>query len=98
VCVETDLTVRVKPYVEVCHGKSDIVFVVDSSGSIDDSDILNWERVKNFTKSVVELLDIGRDNVRIGLVLFGNEAHIQFYLDSYYDVENMNAAIDRSKV
>jgi len=79
-----------------CHAKADIVFVVDSSGSINEHDKGNWQRVKNFAKSIVGKLDVGEDRVRVGMVEFGNRGHVQFYLNSHYDIPAITEDIDRS--
>ena len=79
----------------VCNEMADIVFVVDSSGSINEGDPDNWSRLKNFTKMVVDQLKIGRNDVRIGMVEFGNEAHIQFYLNTHYNADDIKADIER---
>jgi len=79
-----------------CHAVADIVFVVDSSGSINEHDKGNWDRVKNFASSMVGKLDVGRDRVRVGMVLFGNEGFVQFYLNSHYNVADITEDIARS--
>ena len=72
------------------------MFVVDSSGSINEHDKGNWARVKNFAKSVVGKLDIGMDRVRVGMVEFGNEGFVQFYLNSHDNIPDITEDIDRS--
>ena len=79
-----------------CHSRADIVFVVDSSGSINEQDPSNWDRVKNFAKSIVAKLDVGEDRVRVGMVEFGNRGWVQFYLNSHYNIPDITADIDRS--
>ena len=79
-----------------CHSRADIVFVVDSSGSINEHDSANWGRVKEFAKSVVRQLDVAEDRVRVGMVEFGNEAWIQFHLNEHDNADDINADIDRS--
>jgi len=81
-----------------CHAKADIVFVVDSSGSINEQDQGNWDRVKNFAKSIVGKLDVGEDRVRVGMVEFGNEAWIQFHLNAHDNIADITDDIDRSVV
>lgn len=71
------------------------MFVVDSSGSIKEEDPRNWDRLKNFTKDIVDQLIIGKHQVRVGMVEFGNEAHVQFYLNSHYNARDIKADIDR---
>ena len=79
-----------------CRARADVVFVVDSSGSINEHDKGNWDRVKNFAKSIVRKLDIGRDRIRVGMVEFGNEGSVHFYLNQHYNIPDMTEDIDRS--
>ena len=50
----------------VCHRQADISFVVDSSGSINDADRGNFDRVKKFMKNIVQELEVGEYQTRIG--------------------------------
>ena len=48
--------------------KSDIVFVVDSSGSIYR---VNWPLIINFMRQLVNDFQIGPDRTQVGVTLFG---------------------------
>lgn len=62
----------------------DLVFVVDSSGSINEKDPSNWDTVLNFIERVTDRFQtIGGDGVRIGLVVYSNEAYVEFTLNQY---------------
>lgn len=54
---------------------ADVAFVVDNSGSIRDSQVPgepdNWDVVVRFLRDLVQLLEVGSDRTRIGLVEFG---------------------------
>ena len=55
----------------VCRRVLDIVFVVDSSGSIRDyNERDNWNLTKNFLEDLVNNLDVGPDMVRGNLQAF----------------------------
>ena len=60
--------------------QADIVFVVDSSGSIGYN---NFEKVKVFLQGLVNSLDIGQDLTRVGLLLFNDKQTWEFRLDQY---------------
>ena len=70
---------------------ADIVFVLDSSGSIGLAD---WDRVLNFTKSIVSDFVIGSNNVHIGVNYYGNSAILAFNLDTYDTEADVMDAID----
>ncbi len=71
---------------------ADIVFVVDSSGSIRDKGFENWDIMLNFVADIVAALPIGRDAVRIGMVVYSNDARNEFFLDTDF---NQNSIINR---
>ena len=58
----------------------DLVFVVDSSGSINDDDPTNFAKVKNFIKAMIDSLDLL--NIRIGAVSFGSNTYVSFDLNT----------------
>nr|XP_056713047.1 collagen alpha-6(VI) chain-like [Euleptes europaea] len=59
---------------------ADIVFLVDSSTSIGED---NFEEVKNFLSVLVSNLDVGRDQVRIGLAQYSRKTFKEFLLNQY---------------
>ncbi|KAI0213235.1 hypothetical protein LSAT2_001785 [Lamellibrachia satsuma] len=78
--------------------KADIVFVVDSSGSIRDANPRdrsydNWELLLNFMVTMVDKLNIGLNQVRIGVVMFSTDAESVFYMNQYTDKNSLKAAI-----
>ena len=75
----------------------DLVFIVDSSGSICRDDNArpcnNWNFMTNFLISIVESFNIGPTNTQVGLVEFGNVGLSQFFLKNYTTKEDVIAAI-----
>lgn len=67
-----------------CRKTLDLVFVVDSSGSIRQSNTSdNWMRMKTFMIDILEKLqDISPSTVRVGLVVFSDHAHNEFFLSN----------------
>ena len=57
----------------VCVERADIIFAIDSSGSINEEKD-NWSFVKTFMKNVVRApaLNVARDIVRVGIVVYSN--------------------------
>ena len=76
-------------------GIVDLVFVLDSSGSIGDSNPTsssfdnNYDLVLQFVKQIVESLMIGENQSRVGMVIFSTTAVNYFYLRTYYDRNEM---------
>lgn len=74
-------------------GLADIVFVIDSSGSIDDTDPGNWRLVLDFIVDFVDNLDIGEDGARVGMVVYSETASSSFYLNSYFNKDVLRREI-----
>lgn len=70
----------------------DVVFLVDSSGSIGDE---NFEHVKNFIKQTIGTFEIGSNKTRVGLILFNSDAVILFTLDQYDLKQTVLDAVDK---
>ncbi|KAI0239914.1 Collagen alpha-5(VI) chain [Lamellibrachia satsuma] len=79
---------------------ADIVFVIDSSGSIRDlnprdGSYDNWELLLNFMVTMVDRLNIGLNQGRIGVVQFSTEAESVFHMNQYTDKNLLKEAIRR---
>ena len=72
--------------------RADMIFVLDSSGSIGAE---NWIKVLEFVKAVVRDFTIGENNVRVGAVTFGTRATINFHLNEHFDETSLLNAIDQ---
>lgn len=57
----------------VCRVSTDVVFVLDSSGSIGPS---NYQLVRDYTYNFTENLLSGTSGKRVGIILYGTSAHV----------------------
>ncbi|KAM4689023.1 collagen alpha-4(VI) chain-like [Discoglossus pictus] len=66
----------------VCSSASvaDIVFLVDESSSIGAT---NFQLTRVFLHKVLNALDIGLNNIRVGLVLYSDEPRLEFKLNTF---------------
>ncbi|XP_021495524.1 collagen alpha-5(VI) chain [Meriones unguiculatus] len=71
--------------------KVDIMFLVDSSGSIGPT---NFEKMKMFMKSLVGKMQIGAHRTQVGLVQFSDYNKEEFQLNRYSTREEIYAQID----
>ena len=71
-----------------CKIKSDILFVLDTSGSVGE---IHFQEVLTFTLAFVEQLDIGPDKNQIGVILFGFVGYSIFNLSDYSDKDSLLA-------
>jgi len=74
--------------------QGDLIFVVDSSGSIG---IQHWPEVLNFINGIVDQVGVAPQGTHLGLVTYGNNAHIIFNLINYTDPAPMKAAVSAAK-
>ena len=68
----------------------DLIFVLDSSGSVGSS---NFRRVINFAVNLVRQLEIGPRNTQVGLIRFASSASALFHLNTYQNKSNLLRAI-----
>ena len=62
---------------------ADVVFAVDSSGSIRDNNPAdvsydNWNKILKFISDVIDELNIGTDGVHVGMVVYSQTARHEF--------------------
>lgn len=72
--------------------KIDIMFLVDSSGSIGNE---NFQKMKTFMKRLLEKTEIGPDKTHVGVVQFSDESKEEFQLNTYFTHQEVDDAIDR---
>uniref|UniRef100_A0A8C2SLT6 VWFA domain-containing protein n=1 Tax=Coturnix japonica TaxID=93934 RepID=A0A8C2SLT6_COTJA len=70
--------------------RADVVFLVDGSNSIRPAE---FQKIKDFMQSFVTKVDVGLDNVRIGLIQFSSEIREEFQLDRYSTTADVQRAI-----
>ena len=72
-----------------CRRQIDVVFVLDMSGSTETSH--KWARLA--AKEIVTNLDMNFGRVHVGLITYGDNASVHFYLDTYSEKEEILNAI-----
>ncbi|KAM5291861.1 collagen alpha-6(VI) chain [Ctenodactylus gundi] len=78
---------------EACRDmKADIMFLVDSSGSIGPE---NFSKMKIFMKNLVNKSQIGADRVQIGVVQFSDINKEEFPLNKFRSQSDISNAIDQ---
>ncbi|CAH2283003.1 collagen alpha-6(VI) chain-like [Pelobates cultripes] len=78
---------------EACKNvKADILFLIDSSGSIHPDD---FAKMKTFMNSLVNQVEVGPSQVQFGLIQFSDGAQEEFALNRYTKKSDVKAAISR---
>ena len=68
-----------------------MVFVLDASTSVTEP---NFELMKDFVKDFLFEADIDGGNVRVGLIIYSTEDHVEFQMNSYKTKADVYNAID----
>ena len=74
-----------------CNAGLDIVFVLDASGSIGQS---NFVIMRDFVKSIISNFEIGADKTRVGVIRYASSASIVISLGSVNNALLLNTSID----
>ena len=77
-----------------CSQKSDILFIVDSSGSIGRT---NFKRELLFVKEVASTFKMGPDQSQIAVISYSDNAKVDIGFGEYSNVNDFDAAVDRVK-
>ena len=72
---------------------ADIVFIVDSSGSIKQTNPGDWDLVLNFLRQAIGDLAKFSNDIRFGIVTFSYEARLVFDLNAYRSVNDVVNAV-----
>jgi len=71
----------------------DLNFIVDSSGSINDKDLQNWNKTLQFVANVVSQFIIGPHDVQVAFVVFSHVATVEWGLRHHQDLASLLRAI-----
>ncbi len=69
--------------------------MIDNSGSIEDARVGNYQLLKDFIKSLLDILDVSPTGIHVGAVRFSTSVVTEFRLDRYTSSEDMKAHIDQ---
>ncbi|XP_058155825.1 collagen alpha-3(VI) chain isoform X2 [Dasypus novemcinctus] len=75
---------------EVRINKRDIIFLLDGSLSVGKT---NFPYVRDFVMNLVNSLDVGNDNIRVGLVQFSDTPVTEFSLNTYQTKSDLLARL-----
>lgn len=59
--------------------KADIIFLIDSSGSVR----FHWAALLQAINDLIDSFMIGRENVRVGVIQFGDLPYVEVRFDDY---------------
>lgn len=81
----------------VACSKADLLFILDSSGSINrdiptNSPITNWGKINNWIRATVADVPVGPNAYQISVINFGDKAKLNFTFNQY----PTNALVDRA--
>ena len=73
------------------RNKADVVFIMDSSGSIGPDD---YNRQKQFVKDLTNVFVISATAARVSTIIYSDDPKLMFDFDTYNDKQSINTAID----
>ena len=73
------LNVKNNVFAECVGDIVDVVFILDSSGSVGQE---NFEKVKEFVADVIQRVDMDSGAVRIGVEVFDTDARVVFFVSN----------------
>ncbi|CAI9721272.1 type VI, alpha [Octopus vulgaris] len=73
---------------------ADIIFALDTSASVDEH---SYKLMLTFVHRMVQSFDIGKDDVRVGLVTFSDNSVLEFHLNKYFNASELDKAISNVK-
>ena len=77
-----------------CNLAIDVGFVLDASGRVGHN---NFRRIKKFVELVSRSFSISRSRARVGVIVYGSSARMQFGLNWYTNPRRLNRAIRRMR-
>jgi len=79
-------------YVSDCGAQADIVFLLDSSGSVGSS---NFHKMLTFVQNVAKTFTIGQHDVQIGVDTFQSTHKAEFHMNTYLNKTQLVDAIGK---
>lgn len=73
------------------RNKADVVFIMDSSGSIGPDD---YNREKQFVKDLTNVFQVSPTEARISTIIYSDDPKLIFDFDTFNDKQSINTAID----
>ncbi|CAG2240776.1 COL6A [Mytilus edulis] len=74
----------------VCSTKADVVFLLDSSGSVGAT---NFKKMLKFIQGVVSKFSVGLNNIQVGIDTFQSTVKSEFKLNQFLDKNDLITAI-----
>uniref|UniRef100_K7FNG1 VWFA domain-containing protein n=1 Tax=Pelodiscus sinensis TaxID=13735 RepID=K7FNG1_PELSI len=90
--IKNEIVQLIRPGKALKGMRADIMFLVDSSGSIGQD---NFLKIKSFMKELVNKTDIGPDRVQVGVIQFSGSNKEEFQLNQYSSKDDIFSAIER---
>ena len=74
--------------------KADLIFIVDTSGSINFQSDDGFQLIIQFIKDTVQLFRIGLQDSLVGVILFSNDATLHFNVQTHTEITTLLTALD----
>ena len=71
---------------------ADIVFVLDSSASMTQTD---FKKQLDFVNQFVDEITIGPEDLQVAMITYASEAQVEFYLDDFHNNTDLKEAVTK---
>ena len=59
-----------------CKAKVNLLFVIDGSGSIENSGKGNFDKVKNFVKDLTQSFGVSKEGTHVGIIVYSDKPEV----------------------
>ncbi|KAK7505145.1 hypothetical protein BaRGS_00003715, partial [Batillaria attramentaria] len=73
-----------------CRDKMDLVFILDSSGSVSYTD---FDLMLHFAADIVDVMNVSSEVVRVADVVYSNTVQVEFDFDDYTDADDLKSRL-----
>ena len=96
VCIKNKWTIKnISGFLVGCEmEKADLIFIVDTSGSIQFQSDDGFQLIIQFIKDTVQLFPIGLQDSLVGVILFSNDATLHFNVQTHIEITTLLTALD----
>ena len=74
-------------------GNVDLIFMIDTSGSIRDCNPHGFQLMLDFITNIIQFFTIGFQESLVGVILFSNDATLQFNVKTYTNINDLLTAV-----
>ena len=86
-------------FCSVCEQDFDLVFVIDGSGSIDQVQTGNFDKMREFIKQIIDGFEVSEERTHVGAIVFSSKTYVRtiFDLKQINSKDRIHSKIDKMR-